>query len=109
MHIERAYQYVKWFLVAAIALVGIFMVVMASIVRYTRFISKHPVKFIVETLLVGVLGSLPIFVVSKHRDALTISTTTAFVLLSLKFMGFWCLMELAGANAMFFMKKHHPR
>lgn len=100
--VKQAYRYVKWFLIIAVVVVGVFMTCMAAATRFTGFITGHPYKFLAETLFFGVMGAVPIFLISKHRDALTISTILEFALLSVKFMVFWLLLELTGANAMFF-------
>lgn len=107
--VESSYAIVKWTLLGAIVAIGIFMSVIAIMTWYIRFIVEHPIKFILEAVVVGVLGALPIFLISWHRDALSFSTTLEFLLLAFKFIIFWFLVELTGTNAMFFRGKDLKR
>ena len=98
----QVYPLIKWGVLLGIGLAFVGLLLLSVVVRYTEFVRIHPWKFAVETLAVGTLGALPIFLVSHHRGALSILSLVDFFILTAKFMLLWALFEFSGANSVFF-------
>ena len=78
------------------------LAVFAVLVRHTLVIRLHPFRFVAETVLVALLGSLPVYFIAANRAASMKATTLGFVFLAAKFASFFVLMELAGVNTILF-------
>ncbi len=88
-------------LLTALAILAVF----AMLVRHTLVIRGNPIRFASETVLVALLGSLPVYYVASNRNTSMKATTLGFAFLAAKFASFFVLMELAGVNTILFPSK----
>lgn len=83
----------------------IFLLTMAIIVRHTDWAAAHPVSFILETLFLSVLTSLPVFVIVYTRNFPKKTVAIDFILVFIQFLIFWLLSEFSGLTSYVFRKR----
>ena len=99
---DRSYKIVLITTMATMGSFAVFMVVFSVLVRYTQFMTSHPVRFAIETVLVSFLSSIPLYIAAYNRNTRIKVATVQFLILMLKIAVFWVLMELSGVNSLLF-------
>ncbi len=91
-------------LAAVIVLLGIVILIILSIfVRDTEFITKNPLYFTVEMILMALAAFIPfIFLYWSRTGTIPVSGIYATLLLTLKFGGMHLLMSTSGAYTYLF-------
>lgn len=74
------------------ALVGL-----SVVVKDTEFITKYPIKFMMELILMGILPALALmFVIYSRTGKITSTDNIELILLALKFAGLHVLLQICG-------------
>ena len=75
-----------------IALVGL-----SVVIKDTEFITKYPIKFMMELILMGILPALALmFVIYSRTGKITSTDNIELILLALKFAGLHVLLQTCG-------------
>lgn len=102
---SEVYKTIRAFLLASFIVASAFFAIMAALVRRTDFITGHTGRFIIEAIVLGVFGSVPVFIIAHGRGSPIGRAARDFGLLFVKFVIFWILSELSGINAYIFPAK----
>jgi len=87
---------------------GILIIVMAIGNGYTKYIKNNPNKFIIETILYGIIGTLPVLYMEKYRNPNgSHNYLKAFITTFFLYVACNLLFELSGIYY-FFYEKQEP-
>jgi hypothetical protein len=98
------YKIIKYFVLFGIAISLILLIGGSVLVRDTYYIEKNPRFFISETLVMGLLSSLPIIYISVLRKAPLGKSITDFFLLFCKVAFLHVGFQLSGVYSVLFPK-----
>lgn len=97
-----SYKIAKYSTIILFSIAAIILIIFSILVRDVSYIRKYPIKFVLEMILVGVLSSIPIFLIAQSRKSSYKRATRDFIVLTVQFILFWVLAELSGINAYLF-------
>ena len=99
---KKATSFVEVLIIIFLVVVGLGLFVLSCINRHTDYITRNPLAFTSELILLGVFGAAPLFYVAWVRGSSYKKVGISYVLLFLKIVIFWVMLELAGVNNIYF-------
>ena len=103
----EVYKLIKYFILFGIAMSLIILVGGSVLVRDTYYIEKNPKFFISETLVMGLLSSIPIIYISVLRKAPLGKSIRDFFILFCKVAFIHVGFQLSGVYSVLFPKSGH--
>jgi uncharacterized membrane protein YozB (DUF420 family) len=99
---ELVYKIIKYAVIIGISLSFIVLTATSILVRDTGYIIKHPKFFISETLIMGLLTSIPVLYISFLRSGNKKETAQEFGLLFFKIIFLHITFQLSGIYSVLF-------
>jgi len=98
------YTYIKYSIVFGLTYGAILLLVGSVLVNDSGYIIHHPNFFISETLVMGLLSSMPILYISYLRQGLLITTAVEFLVFFFKIAMIHVGLQLSGVYSVLFPK-----
>ena len=102
---KRAEHIIVWTVLAVLFGLGVFLVVMATLVRHVQDIKAHPGRFCLEVLLVCAGAAIPYAIIALMRRASLHRLLLDTTLLTVKLAIAWVLFEISGFNMLLFPER----
>ncbi|NDB86043.1 MAG: hypothetical protein EB127_25585 [Alphaproteobacteria bacterium] len=99
---DSVYHFIKYAVILGISLSFIVMTITSVLVRDTGYITKHPRYFLSETLMMGLLTSIPVLYISFLRNGNKKETAQEFALLFFKIIFLHVTFQLSGIYSVLF-------
>ena len=99
---DSVYKFIKYSILIAIAFGFTVLFITSILVHDTEYITKHPKFFVSETLVMGVLSSLPILYISYLRGGIKRQSYFEFGLFFMKIALIHIGFQLSGIYSVFF-------
>lgn len=106
--IHEARQLISTVTVMTLVAAVVFLAAMGFLVRYVDYMAARPWAFALETLVISVGASIPLFFVAWARDSSHRRAAIGVLALTLKLALFWVALELAGVNSYLFRPRGAP-
>ncbi len=101
---QRVYSIVKYSTPAFLLTAIVVLLVASVIVRDTTFPNQHPIKFTLETLMMGLFCTIPFMYLFWSRTGnVGLRHFIELVILVIKFAGFHVLFQFSGVYSMLFV------
>ena len=101
---STVYSVVKYGIIVGTVIAFGILIVGSLLVHDTYYIYKNPKFFLVETLLMGILTSLPILYLCYARGLGTLSSVYGTLIFFLKIVGLHIGFQLSGVYSVIFPK-----
>jgi len=101
---DSVYKLIKYGILAAAALGFTILFITSVLVHDTHYIKTHPKFFLSETIIMGLLSSLPIIYISWLRGGSKVETLQEFTLIFVKIALLHIGFQLSGVYAILFPK-----
>jgi hypothetical protein len=99
---DSIYQFIKYAVILGISLSFIVLTATSVLVHDTGYITKHPKFFLSETLMMGLLTSIPVLYISFLRNGNKKETAQEFGLLFFKIVFLHITFQLSGIYSVLF-------
>ena len=99
---HQVYQVIKYGVLIGVVLSFVILVVGSALVHDTTYITKNPKFFLSETLLMGILTSLPVMYISYLRGSPHANTIRDFWIIFLKIVFLHVGFQLSGVYSVLF-------
>jgi len=98
------YTYIKYSIFLGVTYGFILLLVGSVLVNDKGYIFRHPNYFISETLVMGLLSSIPILYISYLRQGILITTAMEFIVFFFKIAMIHVGLQLSGVYSVLFPK-----
>jgi len=98
------YPLIKYGILTGLAFGFLILIIGSLLVHDTWYIEQNPQFFFSETLVMGLLSSLPILFISYLRQGTLVKTAMEFIIFFLKIVGIHLGFQLCGVYSILFPK-----
>jgi hypothetical protein len=98
------YKYIKYSILLGVTYGAILLLAGSILVNDSGYIVNHPRFFLSETLVMGLLSSVPILFISYLRQGLLITTAVEFIVFFFKIAMIHVGLQLSGVYSVLFPK-----
>ena len=99
---HTVYQVIKYGVLLGVFLSFVILCIGSALVHDTTYITKNPKFFLSETLVMGILTSLPVIYISYLRGSPQVNTVRDFFLIFLKIVFLHVGFQLSGVYSVLF-------
>jgi len=102
------YAYIKYSILFGLTYGALLLLIGSFLINDSGYIVNHPRFFLSETLVMGLLSSMPILYISYLRQGLLITTAMEFLIFFFKIAMIHVGLQLSGVYSVLFPKSWAP-